>query len=91
MGSPSTHHWLLRWFHLDRSFADGVREGAYGTFFHFDFRRTLNSNLWAMPIEWAGSLIVFSLLALCGWLQRRFFVYAIVGITFYAIEWPFSC
>lgn len=89
MGSPQTHHWLLRWFRLDRSFADAVREGAYGTFFHFDFRRTLNSNLWTMPIEWAGSLIVFSLLALCGWVQRRFFVYAIVVITFYAIEWPF--
>jgi peptidoglycan/LPS O-acetylase OafA/YrhL len=86
---PSPDAWLRRWFRLDRSLADAVREGAYGTFFHFDFRRTLNSNLWTMPVEWAGSLIVFSVLALCGWLQRRFFVYAIVAIIFYAIGWFF--
>jgi peptidoglycan/LPS O-acetylase OafA/YrhL len=88
-GSPQTHQWLFRWFRLDRSLADAVSEGAYGTFFHFEFKRTLNPNLWTMPIEWAGSLIVFSLLALCGWLQRRFFVYAIVAIIFYAIGWLF--
>jgi peptidoglycan/LPS O-acetylase OafA/YrhL len=83
--------WLLHWFRRDRSFVDALREGTYGTFFFFSFNpaRTLNSSLWTMPWEWAGSLIVFSLLALFGTLQRRFFIYAIAAIAFYAMEWPF--
>jgi peptidoglycan/LPS O-acetylase OafA/YrhL len=90
--------WLLRWFRFDRSFVDALREGAYGTFFNFNegatffnFKpaRTLNASLWTMPWELAGSLLVFSLLALFGWLKRRFLIYAIVALAFYAMEWPF--
>src|SRR5206468_6708798 len=85
--------WLLRWFRFDRSFVAALREGAYGTFFNFNegvtffnFKpaRTLNASLWTMPWELAGSLLVFSLLALFGWLQRRLLIYAIIALAFYA-------
>jgi peptidoglycan/LPS O-acetylase OafA/YrhL len=90
--------WLLRWFRFDRSFVDAFREGAYGTFFDFNegaiffnFKpaRTLNPNLWTMPWELAGSLLVFSFLALFGLLKLRFLIYAIVALAFYATGWPF--
>jgi len=89
--APANSFWLLHWFRRDRSFLDALREGTYGTFFFFSFSpaRTLNASLWTMPWEWAGSLIVFSLLALFGSLQRRFCIYAIVAIAFYAMQWPF--
>jgi peptidoglycan/LPS O-acetylase OafA/YrhL len=80
--------WLFHWFLLDRTFTDALREGTYGTFFSFDWNRTLNSSLWTMPWELGGSLIVFSLLALFGSAQRRLIICGLVAIGFYAIEWP---
>jgi peptidoglycan/LPS O-acetylase OafA/YrhL len=81
-------YWLAKWFRLDRTFADALREGAYGTFFNFRLYRTLNSSLWTMPWELGGSFIVFSLLALFGSIQRRFLIYGLVAIGFYATQWP---
>jgi peptidoglycan/LPS O-acetylase OafA/YrhL len=80
--------WLFHWFLLDRTFTDALREGAYGTFFSFDWNRTLNSSLWTMPWELGGSFIVFSLLALFGSIQRRFLIYGLVAIGLYATVWP---
>ena len=81
--------WLSLWFNQDRTLLDALREGAFGPFFHYETARTLNSNLWTMPWEWGGSLIVFSMLALFGWLRSRFVIYAIVAAVFYFMAWMF--
>jgi peptidoglycan/LPS O-acetylase OafA/YrhL len=81
-------YWLPSWFRLDRTFADALREGAYGTFFNFRLNRTLNSSLWTMPWELGGSFMVFSLLALFGSIHRRFLIYGLVAIGLYATVWP---
>lgn len=56
-----------------------LKQGLLGTFFYFDYVRTLNEVLWSMPIELKGSFFVFSFTALLGQLHRRFLIYVMMA------------
>lgn len=68
-GSPEN----MRIFNFDPSLTDALYDATIGVI--VDGNVAYNPVLWTMQVEFAGSLIVFSLAALIGNLRRRWMVY----------------
>ena len=73
--------WLADWAPRPYGFFEALGQGLYGTFFAFDPKDTLNGVLWSMPVELAGSFLVFAFLALFGSLRWRAAIYVVVALV----------
>ena len=60
-GSPS---WIGSMYRFDAGLADVLRFSFFDVFFRYDPDATYNSSLWTMPVELAGSLLIYSYLAI---------------------------
>ena len=78
--------WLYKWFQFDMSFLTALKQGVWDNFAHYSEAQTLNSNLWTMPVELAGSFVVFVILAVFGASTRRALVYAGLAVTFHLMH-----
>lgn len=79
--------WMGRWYGFSASPLRAIDEGFYRAFFAHDMGRTYNNVLWTMQMEFAGSLFVFSFLALFGKLRNRWLVYIAVGAVITRQGW----
>ena len=84
-------NWLGEFLPQGVSFLDALKQGLGGTFFNFDLHRSLNSNLWTMPIELNGSFLTFAVLALFGSLPRRGLIYAMLAFLCSGYYLEFIC
>jgi peptidoglycan/LPS O-acetylase OafA/YrhL len=65
---------------------DVVRFSFFDTFFAYSHKTTLIGPLWTMPFELWGSCLVLGALFVVGRLQRRFYVYAVLGVFSFFIH-----
>jgi peptidoglycan/LPS O-acetylase OafA/YrhL len=78
-----SNNWLRIYYGFAPSITDALREGTWGAFFGPAF---YNPVLWTMPIELAGSFLVYGFLALFGGVRRRWLLYAIGGILLWKCD-----
>ena len=71
------------------SFWAALKQALFGVFFHCD--QLLNSALWTMPIELAGSFLVFSVLSLFGGVSQRGVIYVLLAFVFHDYFVDFIC
>ncbi len=71
--------WLGYFYQFDMSFVGALRFSLFDVFFDYDLSRSYNGALWTMPIELAGSFIVF---ALCMVLREPRWRAAILALAF---------
>jgi peptidoglycan/LPS O-acetylase OafA/YrhL len=81
--------WLNYFFQFKIGFLEAIKQGSFGTFFHFDLVRTLNPALWTMPIELVGSFFVFAVLALTSALPRKAIIYTALAFVLYETNKPY--
>jgi peptidoglycan/LPS O-acetylase OafA/YrhL len=76
--------WFPLFYNFEADFIDMLKQGLYTVFLH-EIPSTIsyNATLWTMRIEFFGSLLTFSFLALFGKLNKRFLVYIILFIVLY--------
>jgi peptidoglycan/LPS O-acetylase OafA/YrhL len=65
--------WLGSFYTFDPSVSSLSKFSLYWVFFKYDLARSYNSNLWTMPIEFQGSMLVFSIVAVFVTPARRNF------------------
>jgi peptidoglycan/LPS O-acetylase OafA/YrhL len=65
--------WLGSFYTFDASVLSWAKFSLYWVFFKYDAVRSYNSNLWTMPIEFQGSMLVFSIVAVFVTSVRRNF------------------
>ncbi|QNK65832.1 acyltransferase family protein [Variovorax sp. PAMC26660] len=75
---------------LAPSLWDVVRFSFFDTFFAYSYATTLIGPLWTMPFELWGSCLVLGTLFVVGRLERRFYVYAVLGAVSFFINPIFS-
>ena len=69
---------------------DVARFSFFDTFFAYSHATTLIGPLWTMPFELWGSCLVLGSLFVVGRLERRFYVYAVLGVVSFFINPIFS-
>jgi len=83
-------HWLGDFGSFgEMNFWEALNQGLFGVFFNCD--RLLNSALWTMPIELAGSFLVFSVLSLFGGVSQRGVIYVLLAFVFEDYFVDFIC
>ena len=78
--------WLGRSNAGDVNLSDAGREAFFGAYFSYDVRRTYNSVLWTMEMEFKGSLLVFAALALFGRARNRWLLYTLGILVLYKLQ-----
>lgn len=73
--------WLSEPYNFNPNFIEMIKQGLYRVFLYSEV--SYNTNLWTMKIEFIGSLLTFSFLALFGGLKRRYLIYVILFFIFY--------
>lgn len=84
---PTPFDKMLR---FDPSLGDLVSFALWGVFFDYSSEVTFIGPLWTMPIELAGSFIVFGLLAALGNFRHRLILFGIVFAVLFAMR-SFYC
>lgn len=56
--------WLESFFHFPATMTSVLRFSLFDVFFNYDPRTSYNSSLWTMPVEFAGSVIIYFFLAI---------------------------
>jgi len=56
--------WLGTFYKFDANIKDVIRFSFYDVFFNYDYVKTYNSSLWTMPIEIAGSFMIYAYLGI---------------------------
>ncbi len=74
--------WLANLWDVKPSLFEALKEGIFTSLFVGKGMK-YNEVLWTMNIEFMGSLLVFTILALIGKIKRRFFLYAVLILIFY--------
>lgn len=74
--------WLGSFYNFDASVTSVSKFALYRVFFRYDPASSYNSNLWTMPIEFQGSMLVFSIVAVFVTPARRnFFTLPIAAVA----------
>jgi peptidoglycan/LPS O-acetylase OafA/YrhL len=83
VGEMSDSGWFSSLWNFVPDFVDALRQGFVGTFFTniFDYN-TYNTLLWTISVEFIGSFLVFSFLAVFGKVAKRFWAYAFLILVF---------
>ncbi len=81
--SGHSHSWLGVYYDFSPDFFAALAEGICGAFVG---TARYNLVLWTMPIELAGSFLVFSSIALFGSLRHRFLLYAAGGAILFSCD-----
>jgi len=78
--------WLRKGAAEKQGWKDAAIQGAFDVFFRYDEDESLNTSLWTMQYELAGSFFVFALLVLFGRNARRYLVYAVLLWLFWTVK-----
>lgn len=79
---PAPFDAMLR---FDPSMCDLAYFVSWGVFFDYSAQTTFIGPLWTMPIELAGSFIVFALLAIAGRSGQRLWAFVVVFLALFAV------
>lgn len=79
---PAPFDAMLR---FDPSLRDLAYFVAWGVFFDYSYQATFIGPLWTMPIELAGSCVVFALLAIAGRTRHRRVAFAVALVALFAM------
>ena len=72
-------------------FFEALYQGLVGVFGNYDANHSLNTSLWTMPIELAGSFLIFAVLSLFGSFPRRGILYAVLAVVARGYYLDFLC
>jgi peptidoglycan/LPS O-acetylase OafA/YrhL len=91
--SPATSlGWLGTFYKFDPSFVNALKFSFFDVFFSYDGGSTYNASLWTMPIELAGSLVIYAYLGIFRNTSRVFWLPTLAFAIYLQFNNPFlSC
>lgn len=79
-------NWLNYWLMPKPVFSELLQFSLSDVYFNYEVTKSYNNVLWTMGPELAGSFLIFCTLALFGTLERRCYVYAVIGLVLFFME-----
>lgn len=73
--------WLAQFYTFPPNKVEMLQQGLYRVFLNGE--SSYNTNLWTINIEFLGSMLTFSFLALFGKMKNRYIIYSVIFVTFY--------